>query len=578
MARRPDALAVDGAQALTAAAAPAANAAIWYVPDGYDPAVKGINGRRVAGESFLRGFLAHAQAEEFVCLTHGPGDEAEFRAFAARAGVTRPIRGVRLEASAQIAPVEVISYPSPNFASECWRRAVWGGAAHAICGITHTTATLAVTQGMFDLRCAPQMPWDAVICTSRAVRASLVAQMEQTDAHLAARFSGTVPPRPLLPVLPLGVHCDDFTPDRAAGAALRARLGIAEGEIACAIIARLTPHEKFDPLPLYLALARAQRQIGRRFHLILCGQFRDDYSRRVFAAGARAMMPEAGFHLLDGGNAQARRATLAAADIFLFPIDNVQETFGLAPVEAMAAGLPLIVTDWDGMKDTVTPDVGIRIPTEMPRADLTIYLAQRFAGGTDSYVQYLSQLSALTRVDVRALTAALAALGADPALRARMGAAGRARARALYDWRSVIPQYQALWAEQAAMLAHARARPEGPPPPMDVLRLPPMPSPALYFAAYPSRIGPDPARRFRAAPRADRPDLAATLALRDYPGVKRIFEAPERIAAILATLDAAGPAGQDLQGLVAAAGQAERATLRVLLWLLKYDFAEEVPR
>ncbi|GAB1363213.1 hypothetical protein MASR1M32_24490 [Rhodobacter sp.] len=38
-----------------------ANAAIWYAPDGYDPGAKGINGRRVAGESFLRGFFAHGR-------------------------------------------------------------------------------------------------------------------------------------------------------------------------------------------------------------------------------------------------------------------------------------------------------------------------------------------------------------------------------------------------------------------------------------------------------------------------------------------------------------------------------------
>ena len=79
------------------------NAAIWYAQDGFDPTAKGINGRRVAGESFLRGFLTHARAEDFVALTHGPGDEQHFRDFAARVGVTRPIRGVRLDTPAAIA-------------------------------------------------------------------------------------------------------------------------------------------------------------------------------------------------------------------------------------------------------------------------------------------------------------------------------------------------------------------------------------------------------------------------------------------------------------------------------------------
>ncbi len=550
----------------------AANAAIWYAPDGYDPKARGINGRRVAGESFLRGFFAHAQVDEFLCLTHGPADEEHFRAFAAREGVTRPVRGVRLASLPEIAPVDVVNYASPNFASECWRRAPWGGAAHAICGITHTTATKAVMQGMCDLRAAPQMPWDAVICTSRAVRHSLVAQMDLTDGFLAARFGGTVPPRPLLPVIPLGIDTGAFAPDAAAGQALRARLGIAGDEVACAIIARLTPHEKFDPLPLYLALARAQAEAGRRFHLILCGQFRDDYSRKVFEQGAKGMMPEVGFHLLDGADAALRKATLSGADIFLFPIDNVQETFGLAPIEAMAAGLPLIVSDWDGMKDTVTAEVGLRVATEWPRGDLTAYLGQRHFGGTDSYVQYASQLSALTRISVPGLTAALVALGGNPDLRARMGRAGQARARALYDWSAVIPQMQALWTEQAAMLAQARAA--GAPPPIHAAQLPPAPAPGLFFRAYPSAQGAPEDRRFRARPRGDRPGLEETLDLRDYEGVKRLFEARPRAAAVLAALDGAGQEGATAAALAAASGVPVRAAVRILYWLMKYDFAE----
>lgn len=553
-----------------------ANAAIWYAPDGYDPKAKGINGRRVAGESFLRGFFAHADAGEFVCLTHGKADEDHFRAFAAREGVTRPLRGVRLDRMSDLAPVDVVSYPSPNFAAECWRRALHGSAAHAICGITHTTATKAVMQGLFDLRSAPQEPWDAVICTSRSVHASLSAQMDLTDAHLAARFAGRAPPRPLMPVIPLGINCADFVPDAGAGAGLRARLGIGAGDIACAIIARLTPYEKFDPLPMYLALAAAQAQTGRRFHLLLCGQFRDDPSRRVFSQGAAGLMPGVGLHLLDGADAGERKATLSAAQVFLFPIDNVQETFGLAPIEAMAAGLPVIVSDWDGMRDTVPPDCGFRVPTEMALPELTAYLGARFAGGGDTYVQYLSQLSALTRVDVRAMTAALVALGSDEGLRARMGQAARARARAVYDWAAVIPQYQALWAEQGAMLARARAAGQGARA-IAPAALPPSPAPGTFFRAYPSRFGPDIARRFRATDTGARPDLAATLALRDYAALKRLVEAPDRMEAVLSALRAAGPAGAGFAEVARAAGQGERVTARILIWLMKYDFAEEVP-
>ena len=37
--------------------------------------------------------------------------------------------------------------------------------------------------------------------------------------------------------------------------------------------------------------------------------------------------------------------------------DNIQETFGITPIEGMASGLPVLVTEWDGYKSTVRDGV-----------------------------------------------------------------------------------------------------------------------------------------------------------------------------------------------------------------------------
>jgi glycosyltransferase involved in cell wall biosynthesis len=555
----------------------ATNAAIWFAADGYDPA-KGLNGRRVAGMSFLRGFFAHAAVDEFVSLAHTTADHRAFADMAKASGATQPLRAVRLDAPSRLQPVEVISFPAPPPPQEFWRRAPYGAAAWALCGITHTTATRAVMQTVFDMRSAPQMPWDAVICTSRAVQQSLIRLMELAEDHLATRFPGSIlPARPLLPVIPLGVQCADFRPDPAAGAALRARLGLGPADIAVSCIARLTPDEKFDPLPLFLALAAAAPALaaqGGRFHLIFCGIFRDPSWAPIFAEAAQALMPSVSYHTLDGAEAAERKATLSGSDIFVFPIDNLQETFGLAPVEAMVAGLPVIVSDWDGMKDTVTPDTGFRIPTELPGEGEATYLSLRHLGGTDTYLQYLSQMSALTRIDVAALTRALVALATDEGLRARMGAAGQARARALYDWSVIIPQMQALWGEQAAMLAHARAN--AGPAKANPGRLPIGPAPELMFEAYPTHPAPDrTTRRLRAVETGTRPDVAATFALRRYAALNRLIEDPARLQQILATHAAAGPSGATLAEVVAQTGLHPHAVARATLWLAKYHFLED---
>jgi glycosyltransferase involved in cell wall biosynthesis len=474
----------------------------------------------------------------------------------------------------RLLPVTTLFYPSPNFTVDAWRRAPHGSNSWALCGITHTTSTTAVMSGWLDLRTGPVFDYDAVICTSQAVLASTQFSLDLIDEHLARRFGSALPPRPMLPVIPLGIHSDDFVRDDAARAQLRARINAGPEDVVFATIARLTPHEKFDPLPIYLAMQSAQAQLkGQKLHVVFCGQFRDDYSRAVFTEGAAKMMPDVGFHLLDGASSTERRATLSGADVFMFLIDNIQETFGLAPLEGMAAGLPLLVSDWDGMKDTVSPDIGFRIPTSMPPAPNLAAEALRYQGGIDSYVQYCSNTSAMTEIDMPQLVARIVQLARDPDLRARMGAAAQARVRALFDWRAVVPQMQDLWAEQDRIRRAGLAKAYRTPP----HHLPIGPSPSALFAGYPSQIENLAQLRLRAntVPYT----VADVLAARNYKALGRIFADPSMIEAAWAALVAAGDAGATLTDITTACAPAavphERVE-RIAMWLLKYGFAARV--
>ncbi|MEH7827196.1 glycosyltransferase family 4 protein [Gemmobacter denitrificans] len=562
-------LAVDDPPMMPRDAKP--NAAIYFAADGYDPTAKGINGRRVAGESFIRGFFRHADVQEFVSFLPKASESAHFDRLAGEERPDLPRRHLALRQGAQLAGVGTLYYPSPNFGAEAWRRAAAGAAAWSICGVTHTISTKGVMQGFLDLRMAPQMEWDAVICTSRAVQSAVLTQLELIDDHLRARFGGGIPARPQLPVIPLGIDTAAFVPDKAAGAALRKRLGLGAKDVLFTTIARLTPFEKFDPYPLYLALQQAQAAMpkGKRLHLALCGIFNDDYSRKVFESGAPALMPDVGFHLLDGAKAEERKAVLSGADAFVFAIDNIQETFGLAPIEAMAAGLPVVVSDWDGMRDTITADVGIRVPTRTLAPAHAEAEGFRHITGVDSYGQYCSLTSQMTAIDVSALAGALQALALDAGLRARLGAAGQARARALYDWAAVIPQMQALWAELATRRAAA-----GPArhPPVARGTMPIGPSPFLLFGSYPTRAAGFDTARFVAMPLQGRPGVTETLALRNYGGIGRSTERAEDFAALYDRILAAGAEGAARSALLTTSGKTPVTLDRLLIWLLKYDF------
>ena len=149
------------------------------------------------------------------------------------------------------------------------------------------------------------------------------------------------------------------------------------------------------------------------------------------------------------------RSAWRAADIFVSLSDNIQETFGLTPVEAMAAGLPCVVSDWNGYKDTVADgETGFRIPTTTIGPGAGIDIADRHAAGIDSYDQMIGITSLATAVDVDACADAIARLAGDAALRAPSWARRRsARARRLYDWRAVVAAYQDLWSELAELRA-----------------------------------------------------------------------------------------------------------------------------
>jgi hypothetical protein len=75
----------------------------------------------------------------------------------------------------------------------------------------------------------------------------------------------------------------------------------------------------------------------------------------------------------------------------------------------------------------------------------------------------------------------ITALAADPAVRRKLGSTARQTVLRTYDWSAVLPHYRALWAEQLALLAKARA---APPRPSTAWR---GYDPALIFAGFPSR-------------------------------------------------------------------------------------------
>ena len=145
------------------------------------------------------------------------------------------------------------------------------------------------------------------------------------------------------------------------------------------------------------------------------------------------------------------------ADIFCSLSDNIQETFGITPVEAMAAGIPVVASDWNGYKDTIRHGKdGFLVKTSLPQPGLGGDLALRHAMGIDNYDYYCGYNCMHTAVDIEETTSFLKKLIENKELRLSMGKIGRERAISTYDWKGIIGQYEELWSDLGEIRYRAR--------------------------------------------------------------------------------------------------------------------------
>lgn len=425
--------------------------ALFYVPEAYSTGGAKLMGRNAAGESFLRGFLAHSRSREFIAVVHEAANGAAFGAAVRAAGRQEPVQVITWPEIGVLAGRGPLFHPDPGLAPYAWQRAMHGHGAWSLTGITHTLSSHWAMEAVVDLLTAPVQPWDAVICTSRAGQRVVADLLQQQADYLRDRFKAQQVFQPQLPLIPLGIHTRDFEFSAAQRTAARIAVGADADTLVVLFAGRLSFHAKAHPLAMYQAIEQAARGLpaGRRILLVEFGRFASEPGARAFAEAVRAACPTVTVRQLDGRQPENRTIAWACADVFCSLADNFQETFGITPLEAMAAGLPVVVSDWDGYRDTVRDGTdGFRIPTLIPQPGLGIDLAWRHASGADDFDRYCGHTCALIAVDVGAAARAFSRLFASAELRARMGAAGRQRAHETFDWATIIPRYESLWESQ----------------------------------------------------------------------------------------------------------------------------------
>lgn len=415
-----------------------------YVMDGPK-----LMGRQSAGNGFLRAAVkAAAQLQNPSLLAWTPArSSAEIfeQLVGSFSSNVKPgwVPTNRLDLLAQHG---ALFLPGPGLGDLARRRLRVGPAAWSLTGATYTLCSHAAMDAIVDMVAAPVMPWDALICATRVAKEAVTSLFQLQAEYLAWRFGVKDFVIPQLPIIPFGVHLSDFDFNEQQKAQARTALDLAADDVAVLFAGRLSFHAKAHPYPMIAALEQAVLKTGKKVTLVLCGQFPNDSVKKAFLDAASTYAPHVRTIWVDGKDPNAYNRAWAGCDVFMSLSDNLQETFGITPVEAMASGLPVIVTDWDGYKDTVVDgETGYRIPTWMPPPDIGMSLAAAFEAGSINYDRYIGLSCLEVCLDNELLVQRLSELVADSTLRVRMGAAGRQRAAQVYEWAVVMKQHMDLW-------------------------------------------------------------------------------------------------------------------------------------
>ena len=329
---------------------------------------------------------------------------------------------------------------------------VYGDGTMSLLGIMHTLSSNGVQKAMSELSSAPIRPWDALICTSKAGKKVVEGFLDRQEDYLRWRHGARHFERPQLPIIPLGIDPSLWTTTeepRSRKQRCRKELGLPQQARLVLIAGRLDFLTKFQPDPLLRVLEDLRTSSQPTLELVIYGEALNDEQLTQWKQGAKQLAPSVPIHWFPGKNRSVSAPLRWSSDIFVSLADNPQETFGITPLEAMAAGLPCLVSDWDGYRDTVVQagesdePTGFRIPTRMIQGLGTPESISCVNGGMGDRPA-IGLLSQGISVDQDCLKHGLNQLLDDEPLRAALGEAGQRRVHRLYDWKVVIEQWREL--------------------------------------------------------------------------------------------------------------------------------------
>jgi len=275
---------------------------------------------------------------------------------------------------------------------------------------------------------------DAIICSSDAGRKVLMNWFAQIQ-----KMRHLLPPDVKTEVIPFGFDSTAF--DRVDRKTARTRMGLSENEIIALCFGRFSEYDKMDLFPLLQAFHRTHPK-GRPWRLILAGAAHHPEYVSMVDLWTKALGLQGSVTIKTDISDSEKVALFKSANFFVSPSDNLQETFGLTLIEALAAGLPLVISDFSGYREIATPEVARMVPTRW--SDIGLFSTMEFGPLSDEAVLHRTMAQSI-HVDIDSLARSMLMLFSYPERFREMGVSARRRFEEQYDYPIIIEKLEDFW-------------------------------------------------------------------------------------------------------------------------------------
>ncbi|MEU9439771.1 glycosyltransferase [Streptomyces sp. NPDC048304] len=220
-------------------------------------------------------------------------------------------------------------------------------------------------------------------------------------------------PAPRIQVVPNGIDLDRFRFDQERRERTRRRLGLPEAAWVVGGVGRLTRGKRFDVLVHALARLPDDHWLllvggGPEEHVLRRTAYEAGVAGRVLFTGERP-------YVTDGSPGPDLPSLICAMDLLASP--STEEAFGLAAVEALASGLPVLYTSCPAIEDLPPPAaVGTRRVRSGPEAYARAIAEVRAAGPRPRTAPEAAHRYSITRSAARLMAVYAAAVSSSSSL------------------------------------------------------------------------------------------------------------------------------------------------------------------